>query len=281
VEKEITMPDNSGHFILLGPDQNKYLIPSGTYSHYNIKTGSVINCKVDKINCKGEIFLEPKNPFYNVNKSYIFEVAGYESRSDSAGIIHDVVIVLDKHGNRIPVLYENNNDLPEIGSGLKLMVERITKGKIFLYRKSDRANTQHLKSGLDYEFEIMVIEKGLDNEEYFIIKDPYGITHSLSRKFYEYYGFAPGKRFRGRIVRYSDGGERIIEPENPYYKPGSVIKLEVVSNLKNLINNSFTVNLKDSFGFMHCIETYTLPENSFVWCRILKIKKGKPLLKLM
>jgi hypothetical protein len=279
VEKELTMPDNSRHFVLKGPDQNKFLIPSATYSHYNIKTGTSIKCRIDKINCKGEVFLEPENPCYSENKSYLFEVTGYETRTDTAGERHDVVIVLDIFGNRIPVVYENDKVLPVIGSRLKLIVERITKGKIYLHKRTSREINRHLKLDHDYEFEIIGLGKGMDDEEYFIMKDYCGITHTLSRKFYEYYGLEPGKRFNGRIIKYRKGGERIIEPENPFYKTGSLIRLEIVSKLKNFINDSFMLNLRDAFGFVHCIEIPKEPVKGYIDCRIVKIRKGKPLLE--
>ena len=33
VEKELTLPDNSRYFILIGPDSNKYLVPVSRYSY--------------------------------------------------------------------------------------------------------------------------------------------------------------------------------------------------------------------------------------------------------
>jgi hypothetical protein len=281
VEKELVTPNDSHHFILKGPDQKKYLIPVSVYQHYNITVGSSIKCRIDKINCKGEIFLEPPNPFYTEGESYSFEVVNHEKRTDAAGISHSVFVVRDLSGNTIPVPFEDDKPLPLKGSRINLTVERITKGKVFLVRSSRGLTDKYLKSGKEYEFVIERIEKGMDDEDYFILKDPFGNLHTIAREFYEYYGYKIGTRFKGKIIKYKKNGEKTIEPENPYYKTGSVIRLDVTSFSKNIINNSFTLNLKDAFGFTHCIETSILPEKEYIQCRVVMIKKGKPLLEIL
>lgn len=91
-------------------------------------------CRVDKINCKGEVFLEPHNPYYTEGESFPF----------------------DKDG-----------PLPLKGTSLNLVVERITQGKVFLERGSGSITDKYLKSGKEYEFVIAGIERGMDDEEYF------------------------------------------------------------------------------------------------------------------
>jgi hypothetical protein len=281
VEKELTLPDDSRHFLLIGPDSNKYLVPVSRYSNYGLHTGSVIKCRVDRLNCKGEVFLEPQNPWYSEGKAYIFVVYGTEIRTDNAGINHEVIVVLDKTGNKISVPYDNNLPFPVKGTKLNLIVERIKKGKVHLVLTSREKSDMSLRSGTNYEFVVERIERGMDDEEYFVIKDPFGNLHTIAREFYEYYGYSVGTRFRGKIVKYKKNGEKTIEPENPFYKAGSVIRLEITSFTKNIINPSFTINLKDKFGFTHCIETSTPPEGNSVSCRVVMIKKGKPLLYLL
>jgi hypothetical protein len=281
VEKEVTAPDNSNHFVMKGPDQKKYLIPVSLYQHYNITAGSIIKCRIDKINCKGEVFLEPRNPFYSEGESYSFEVESNENRIDTSGINRRMLIVRDISGNRIPVPYEQELPLPVKGSSLNLVVERITKGKVFLIKSSRSLAARYLKSGKEYEFVIEGIERGMDDKEYYIVKDSFGNLHTISREFYEYYGYMIGTRFKGKIVKYKKNGERIIEPENPYYKTGSVISLSVTSYSKNIINDSFTLYLNDKFGFNHCIETAILPVKEQIQCRVVLIRKGKPILEVL
>jgi hypothetical protein len=281
VEKELTLPDLSRHFLLLGPDAKKYLVPLSRYADYGILPGTVIKCRIDRINCKGEVFLEPRNPWYTEGKAYNFIVDGTETRTDSSGINIEVVIVTDKRGNRLSVPKATPGPFPERGAKLKLTVERITKGKVYLVSTSREIINQKLKTGSIYEFVIERIEKGMDDEEYFVIKDNSGYYHTIAREFYEYYGFSVGTRFRGKIIRYKKNGEKTIEPENPFYKSGSVMKMQVTGITKSLVNPSFTLNLKDKFGFTHCIETSVVPVSETVRCRVVMIKKGKPLLDIL
>lgn len=281
VEKELKLPDNSRHFLLKGPDSKKYLIPVSRYSHYGIVKDSIVKCRVDRINCKGEVFLEPQNPWYSEGKSYSFVVDGTDVRTDSAGVNREVIVVTDKMGNKISVPHNSSCPFPAKGTKLKLSVERITKGKLHLVSISKEMGDLSLKDGRNYEFVIERIEKGMDDENYFVIKDPFGNLHTISKEFYEYYGYSVGTRFKAKLIKYKTDGERTIEPENPFYKTGAIIRMEVTGYSKSIINPSFTLNLKDKFGFTHCVETAIPPVAKFVHCRVVMIKKGKPLLELL
>jgi hypothetical protein len=281
LEKQLSLPDNSSHYLLKGPDSKKYLIPAARYSHYGLSVGSEIVCRIDRINCRGEIFLEPRNPWYSEGKSYHFIVDGTDTRTDSAGKSHEVIVVLDINGNKI--IYEGNpsDPVPPKGSNLDLIVERITKGKVFLVQSSRSMKNKTLMAGNSYGFVIERIEKGMDDEDYFLIKDPFGSLHTIPKKYYEYYGFSVGTKFIGKIVKYKSSGDKIIEPENPYYKNGDILKMEVQGHNKNVVNQLFTLDLKDEFGFSHCIDLKSLPAKKYVRCKVIMIRKGKPVLKLL
>jgi hypothetical protein len=281
VEKELTLPDSTKHFVLRGPDNNRYLVPLSRYADYGIASGSVVNCRVDRINCKGEVFLEPENPWYAEGGTYPFKVAGREIRIDYQGKNHEVIIVSDIRGNKIPVPFNDSEPFPADGTELMLTVERISKGKIHLIHSSRAVSTGGLRAGHYYEFVIERIERGMNDEEYFVIEDPAGNRHTISKEHYEYYGFAIGSKFRGKVVRYKKNGEKTIEPENPFYTSGSLVVMEVTGYIQNTINSLFTITLTDKFGFMHCIETATPPEERTIRCRIKMIKKGRPLLEAL
>jgi hypothetical protein len=280
-EKQLSLPDNSRHYLLKGPDSKKYLIPAARYSHYGLSPGSEIFCRIDRINCKGEIFLEPRNPWYSEGKSYPFIVDGTDIRTDSTGYNHEVVVVLDINGNKINYEHNPSEPFPKKGSKLDLIVERITKGKVFLVQPSVATKNFTLKAGNWYEFVIERIEKGMDDEDYYLIKDHLGAFHTIPKKYYEYYGFSIGTRFNGKIVNYKNNGDKTIEPENPYYKSDDILRMELQSHDENSVNQSITLNLRDKFGFIHCIDSKSLPATKYVRCKVIMIRKGKPLLKLL
>ena len=84
VEKIISLNDID-YYVLSGPDKRKYLLDIEDYTSYNIKPGVQLDCRVDKINCQGEIFLEPRHPYYEEGKSYSFNVNNYEDRVNKSG----------------------------------------------------------------------------------------------------------------------------------------------------------------------------------------------------
>lgn len=279
VEREIKDPADERHLVLIGPDQHKYLLPVAVYSHYKLRPGMDVKCRIDRINCDGKVFLEPENPFYKVGRSYLFEVTGRSTRTDLSGKEQKVFIVFDRFGNHINI--PCSNDHPLTGERIRLRVLSISKGMICLeYTKISEAEI-HLRAGRFYEFHVEALVKGIDDEKYLIIKDHSGSAHALPFKYYGYYGLEPGVRFTGKVVRNSKSGTKRIEPVNPYYRTGSAIKLSILSCSMSAVNKSFTLELLDKYGFLHYIESPVIPQGDTVKCRIARIKKGRPVIEIM
>lgn len=278
VEKKVTDPASVDHFILTGPDDRRYLLQAAVYRNYGISAGTCIKCRVDKVNCRGQIFLEPINPHYSEGSSYEFIVEGYDVRTDHSGTEVNVFMVRDIHDN---IIFVPCDTFPEIGTPVQMVIERISKGRLYLYPYQKISKNRSLRTGGIYEFFVDRIARGVDDDEYFVIIDGNGVKHTISKVHYEYYGFKPGDTIKGKVVKYVRSGEKIIEPENPYYKVGKNITLKVTGYTQNIINDSFTLNLTDKFGFEHCIQSDTLPDRESVRCRVKMIRKGKPLLILL
>lgn len=279
VDKEIISPDNKRHFVLVSPDKRKLLLPADIYSHYDITAGKRIRCRVDRISCKGEIYLEPRNPHYREGKAYFFDVIGIEIRTDNSGNEIKVFIVTDRYGRKTAVPCGSED--PEPRKKIRLVIERISKGKLHLTPHFMSGHIISLNSDQPYEFTFERITKGLDNEDYFVIRDPNGNIHLLMRRYYEYYGLKQGEKFTGRVVKYKDTGEKIIEPDNPFYSVGDTLVMKLTSIDRNVINSTFTLELKDKFGLYHCIETDRIPGRKNVRCKVIMIKKGRPMLEVL
>jgi len=71
--KMILIPGDEEYFMLESAQRNRLLMPSKYYLDYDIKPGSSINCRIDKINCSERIFLEPEHPFYQTGQIYVFQ----------------------------------------------------------------------------------------------------------------------------------------------------------------------------------------------------------------
>jgi hypothetical protein len=61
---------------LVGKDMNglMHLIPLSFYSHYGIRAGDTVKCRLDRINCLGRFYFEPEHPFYRRGGTYYFSL---------------------------------------------------------------------------------------------------------------------------------------------------------------------------------------------------------------
>lgn len=82
IVKQVQLQDEEWYYILEDINQQKHFMPSAYYENYGFKTGDEISCKIDRINCTGRIFLEPRHPLYTEGEIYPFDVVEYHSCSD-------------------------------------------------------------------------------------------------------------------------------------------------------------------------------------------------------
>lgn len=279
LEKITEVPEKGQQYVLKGPDGRRYLVPVASYAAYGLRPGGKVVCRVDKINCKGEVFLEPENPFYNEGKRYNFIVERYREIEGSRIREGRVMVIRTLTGEEIPVPVPARSDTPEPGDSVNLLVLKISKGRLHLAFSKNECRVKHLVSDTDYEFVVEGIETDIDGEEYFVISDQLGVIHTIRRKYYEYYGLKEGVRFNGRVVKYRGDGTRLIEPENPFYKPGQTIEITISKNEKNSSDGSYYIAGTDKYGFMHELRLERAVNGSRLLCRILMIRKGKALLE--
>jgi hypothetical protein len=274
---EINPGENS--FLLRGPGNRKFLLPAERYAKYGILTGRSVLCRVDKINCKGEVFLEPKNPWYQENSRYNFEVVEYRAMSGSAIRRGKVMMVRSVTGDIIPVSVSPEMVLPKPGEKTELLVIRISKGRLHLAAERGKSGSDHLDIDVDYDFEVTDSETDLDGEEYYIVTDQLGVSHAIKKRYYEYYGLREGVRFRGRVVRYREDGSKLIEPENPFYSIGQLIEIDIVRKERNHADGTYYIAGSDRFGQFHEMRLRDGIDGDSLIARVVMIRKGKPLLE--
>lgn len=276
----ITELGDNEYFLLKGPDNKKYLLLKELYRNYGIKANTNILCRVDKINCQGEVFLEPQNPFYEEGGTYEFVVSGKDMRLDENRKSVPVITVNDRLGNEVSVPYsEIIGGIPESGDTIVLQISRIWKGKLI---------SRHIDEGLagdiveeDKLYSFIIFDKmtGLDGKEYYMVRDYQNRHHVLPVAYYSYYGLKKDVEFRGRFVKYNKNNNTRIEPENPYYEPGNVYEFNLVSSSRKPDDNMSLITLIDKHGLKHKV----VVESEFklakpLMMRVEKIRKGWPLL---
>lgn len=135
IVKKETEFDNETFYVLESEHAVKHLLPKKYYKEYNFEVGDKIKCYVDKINCAGEIFLEPVHPFYKLGKVYDFKVLKAGTLKYK-GIVEYGIFVLNKYKKEcfIPL---TRNKAAEIlkAESVKLKLLRIKKGIFHLALK--------------------------------------------------------------------------------------------------------------------------------------------------
>ncbi|MFN2380153.1 MAG: hypothetical protein ABR519_08085 [Bacteroidales bacterium] len=277
----VTALDDVSYFVLEGPDGRRYLLNSKRYEGYEITPGKDVVCRVDKINCKGEYFLEPEHPIYREGERYPFIAEGYESRIDKQGNSQRVIRFSDTLGNR-PVLHFSwfGDNPPEPGERVNLKVERIFKGRILFEGMDQERHSPHEEDLNLYEFIVTDIAGGIDEKNYFLVKGDDSVQYTVRADYYMHYGLKEGVRFKGRFVRYKEGDEVRVEPENPWYKPGEMYPFRVKEKVYLDGSSQVITLLTDQYGYSHSIEGDTVAEvGGEIILKVERIRKGWPLLR--
>ncbi len=126
VLKTVNLPDEGDFYMLRHKSGRRMLLPIEPYNKYCIGGNSTIECKVDKINCTGKVFLEPRHPVYTEGETYEFTVHKVDIKDIN---LNNTITVHDVFNNEIQVNWPtNNSQLPEIGTNIKLQVDRLKNG---------------------------------------------------------------------------------------------------------------------------------------------------------
>lgn len=124
----VQLQDDSWYFVLQDGNGLKHFMPAEFYENYGLKPGDDISCKIDRINCTGRIFIEPKHPCYKEGECYYFDII-----KDANSDIENVLMVRENLGNiiKIPVNGIKKVDINEEKS-VRCIVKSISKGRLIL-----------------------------------------------------------------------------------------------------------------------------------------------------
>jgi hypothetical protein len=274
------------NFILLGPDQKKYLLPEQYYENYHLKVGQTIMCTIDKINCSGKIFLEPDHPYYKIGERYDFLVLRLAERENFLGRTQLIAWVRDLHGLEWSCPIDKDDDIEPGYSYLACRVERIKKGELILSLPAMTSRFTSLRAGLIYSFKLQDI-KTFEGEEFYVLKDTIGNFHRLPVSNFVQYGFKPGQSLDAMVVKYKPNGECLIEPVHPFYKIGESYSFKY-SGLQKTIDLfgriEAVITVTDVFGqeikvkpqsWQTQLDSYS-PEN--ITCLVQNFRRGRPVL---
>ena len=83
----VKLQDDEWYYVLQDVNGLKHFLNAQYYENYGFKPGDEILCKIDKINCTGRIYLEPKHPYYTEGEMYDFELINQSDLIDKINFI--------------------------------------------------------------------------------------------------------------------------------------------------------------------------------------------------
>ncbi len=203
------------------------------YKKFDFKLGQTIQCRIDKINCNGKIYLEPEHPYYKLGDTYGFPFQSIENYKDNLGNLHQFAIFTDVFKNEIKIPADTLPEKMEMGAPVKFMVSRIKKGRVYLSTNGQKEEFNHFEEGKYYYFRIIQFRLYPDNRSYYILKGDMdnsheGVTYKLRSKYFEKYNFIIGQSIQCRMVH--DEQETYLEPKHPYYDIGKEYTFDILGD---------------------------------------------------
>ena len=285
---EIPGTDES-FYILKNPFGGKHLLKAFGYEHYNLKIDQKINCKIDKINCSGKIYLEPENPIYKQGEIYNFEFVKIIDHVNSIGEKEKAAVVKDKFGKEIICSLPKDCKLSGNIKDLQCKILRIKKGQLYLAIPKSKSAINNLEIGSKYWFTVVDIKELENHIDYYILKDELSNLYSLKKDMYEHYGFGIGQKVECTVTKYNTDGHLKLEPVHPHYeieKTYSFKYLRTVKDVDPLGEEENVIIVEDIYGVETKVRSQNIshlqkPYPKFINCKINGIRKGKAILSLI
>lgn len=275
---------SDSYFVMQDPLGYKILMPAHFYPHYGFESGQTIQCRVDKINCNGRMFLEPLHPHYREGKAYEFDVLNTGVRINILDEQEFFVTVKDVCNLNWTVKVYSEKYIKENSSKINCRLERIKKGRMFLSLESDKPIHSGLITGNTYSFTIVGerINPG-DKLSYFVLKDENGNKHLLKKKYYTHYGLKKGMIVNCTVDKFTSEGFFFLEPENPWYRQGEIYEFKIMEiqklhfsdgNVQNVlvVDEPYSEPVK---LFIEPKQVEMLREKKTVNCKVDRIRKSR------
>ena len=279
----IDVPDKGDHYMLLHESGRKMLLKREYYVKYNFSMGQIIQCRVDKVNCTGQVFMEPKHPLYNDNQIYSFEIIQV---GQDKNLIFNAK-VKDIFGNLIDV-YINQVEKLQANESVKLKVHQIKKGiPVLGDLQDDEPEDANVCNECEIKLQIISIEN-YNAEDYYILSDRLNLRTKIKVKHYQKWGFNIGDEILCKAIGHDLNNQIAVEPVNPWYIIGKayafkIIGLEDYVDLEGKIAKSIVV--LDAVNNKCGVKISNIIEKKFqikdeILCKVVGFRKGRPQLEI-
>lgn len=279
IDNIIHVPEKGEHFVLLHESGRKMLLNAQYYVKYNFSIGQYIDCRVDKVNCTGQVFLEPKHPHYKEGLTYTFQVIRTNVMEDQTINI----FVKDYFENDIQLL-TNHLLENEVTGSINLKVDRVKKGFPILSQPVYEKPILNISSE---SIKVMVKDIILINSvEFYTFTYEHQVVARLKVKHFKNYGFKVGAEILCYLRGHESNGLLIIEPENPWYKVGVSypFKISSIEEYLDLNGDSIKSAVVIDIGGNKCgvilNNSFNQMNNSSINCKVTGFRKGRPQLEI-
>lgn len=132
--KTTVMPDEVEYYVMEDPFGKKHLMEKEPYDSYGFELGQEVEIRIDKVNCKGKVFFEPKHPRYSLGASVQAKYLGRGTEYDKFKEEMLVLRVQDPEGDVSWVRPINPEQRKEgfQADYLTCVVSKISRGKLIL-----------------------------------------------------------------------------------------------------------------------------------------------------
>lgn len=278
------IPDKGDFYVLTHESGRKMLLKSSFYTKYNFVLGQNIECRIDKVNCTGQVFLEPKHPIYSEGCLYSFPLikVNKEEKSLFNATVRDVL------DNEIDVFVSQIKRY-KINESILLKVVQIKKGIAVLQQdKSEVFTTSEKQIGNKIKLRIANITK-YNLEDYYILTEKNNEKAKLKLEHFKKYGFAVGKEINCQIIGFDlNNNSLVVEPINPWYVVGKsyLFKVESIVEYADLegniaINVIVLDKVKNKCGVkVDELTAVRISKMKEVKCKVKGFRKGRPQLEI-
>jgi len=146
-----------------------------------------------------------------------------------------------------------------------------------------KKKSRKIQEGKQYTFEVTGITDSPDRGSCWVLKDPFGYKHLITKAVYEDYRIVPGTSIQCSVDKINCDGKVFIEPEHFYYKPGDIYSfdfLHFVNQVNEYGDKDLLALVNDQFGnkthvLLKLGSISVLNPPSKIECRLERIKKGR------
>jgi hypothetical protein len=274
----VEIPEEGTFYLLHHLSGRRLLLPYETYKKYSIEIGSYLECRIDKVNCTGKVFLEPKHPIYRDGYKYNFRII--KDNTFEVGFI----VVMDCLNNEIKVEIPKNVELVN-KQDVELTVARVKKGVPILYFQNKNQNRHKKLIGKSLPFKVVTITKNNYGEEVYIIYNESVPQVELKVKHYRSYGLSIGQLIEATMLGIKEDGSLKVEPKNPFYEIGKEYEFGIAAFEKSELNSNPIIIVEDNMGsrigIPLTIDQFNAINNKTrLLCRVKSFRKGKPMLTI-